>query len=492
MILNKRQLCDLELLLDGSFLPLTGFLREEDYKNVVENMRLIKGDLWPIPITLDVSKEMAEKLKINEEINLKDEHSNTLAVLKIGSIYKPDKKKEAINIYGTDNINHPGVFYLMNSGDYYIGGDIKKIQDPIHVDYIQLRKRPIFPKGKNIIGFQTRNPIHKAHFDLTQRVLKDIPNSHLFIHPVVGETKLDDIEYTTRVKCYQEVLKYYEANSVTLSLLNLAMRMAGPKEALLHALIRKNWGCTHFIVGRDHAGCSSNGVNFYDLYAAQKMVKNYEKEMGIDILLYEGNNDISGTKLRTMLTKGEKIPEEFVFPKVGKILEEKYQKNAKTIFLTGLSSSGKSTISHHLKIKLQELGETNITCLDGDEIRKNISPNLGFTREERIENIKRIGYIASLMNEGIIIISAIAPYRESREYCRSICKNFTEVYLSTPLNICEQRDVKKLYEKRRKGLITNFIGIDDEYEIPTDPEISLDTNENSIIECVEKIISFIF
>lgn len=487
MILNKRQLCDLELLMDGSFYPLDGFLNEDDYNCVVNNIRLKNGYLWPIPITLDVPEDFA--VKIGETLDLKDNHGNILAILNIKSIYKPDKIKEAENVYRTTSLEHPGVNYLMNSGKLYLGGNIEKIQSPIHVDYTNLRKKLDLPKGKNIIGFQTRNPIHKSHFELCQKALKDIPNSHLLIHPVVGETKDDDIDYITRVKCYKEVLKYYEPGSVTLSLLSLAMRMAGPREALLHAIIRKNWGCTHFIVGRDHAGYKS----YYGLYDAQKLAKNHEDELGIKILLYEGSHDISGSKLRNMLVKGEEIPETFVFPEVAKILKEKYNKSkqTKTIFLTGLSSSGKSTISHHLKIKLQELGKSNIICLDGDEIRKNISPNLGYTKEERNENIKRIGYIASLIPESYVIISAIAPYKESRDYCRSICSNFVEVYLSTSLDICEKRDAKGLYKKRRDNIISNFIGIDSSYEVSENPEIIIDTGKISVIESVRIIIDFL-
>jgi len=514
-VLDDRKLYDLEMILNEGFKPLTGFLNKNDYISVINNMRLFNGKLWPIPIIFDVS--CPDEINIGDKIILLDNFKNKLAYLIVESIYKPDKIEESLKVFGTKDKSHPGVNYLLNKvKNWYIGGTIYKICDPIHCDFTSLRKSPleikeILKDKKNIIGFQTRNPMHKSHYTITKLALEKVENSHLLIHPVIGMTKQGDIDYHTRVKCYQEILTKYD-NNVTLSLLPLAMRMAGPREALWHALIRKNYGCTHFIVGRDHAGPGKdkNGENFYKPYECQDLCKKYSKEMGIEILTFnevgyiqnlgkyiqiddkcdENILNISGTELRQKLINNENIPDWFTFPEIGNLLKKDL---GLTILLTGLSGSGKSTIAYHLKNKLLE-NKKVVNVLDGDIIRKNISKELGFSKEDRDTNIKRIAYISSLITEncGTTIIPCIAPYSKSRNYIKKLCYGkFIEIYVSTPLEKCEERDVKGLYKKVREGEIKNFTGIDDPYEIPISPDLSIDTSIYTIVETINLIMKYL-
>jgi sulfate adenylyltransferase len=512
--------------MNGGFEPLDGFLNPDDYESVVNNMRLVNGKLWPIPITLDISEDFKNKVKISDRIILVDGFKNKLAFLTITSIYCPNKEIEALKVFGSLDNLHPSVNYLLkHTKEYYIGGKVTKIMDPVHTSFIQLRKTPQeirqYIKDNNIenlVGFQTRNPMHKSHYTMTKLAIEKIKNSHLLIHPVVGMTKFGDIDYPVRVKCYQKVLDKYN-DRASLSLLPLAMRMAGPREALWHALIRKNYGCTHFIVGRDHAGPGKNkdGVDFYEPYAAQELCKEYENELGIQILTFneigyvremeqyvelndsniemiKSNNynilNISGTQFRHKINNNEEIPEWFAFPEVVDLLRKK---EGLVIFMTGLSGAGKSTIAYYLQERLLELTNNKITILDGDEIRENLSKGLGFSKEDRDTNIKRIGYVASLISKhgGICIVPCIAPYEETRKYFRSLCEKqgrFIEIYVSTPLNVCEERDVKGLYKDVRAGKIKNFTGVDDPYEVPVSSDIIIDTTNKTLPETVNYII----
>ena len=525
-VLTERQLYDLEMIMNNGFNPLIGFLNENDYNSVVSNIRLSDGHIWPMPITLDVSDAFKEKITLGDKILLLDAFKNNIAYLTVESIYKPDKINEALNVFGTDDDTHPAVNYLFhNTENWYVGGKIDKIQDPIHTSFVNLRRTPLqvkeYLKENNydkVIGFQTRNPMHKSHYTIAQMALKVVPGSHVLIHPVVGMTKTGDINYHTRVKCYKKIIPKYD-NNATLSLLPLAMRMAGPREALWHAIIRKNYGCTHFIVGRDHAGPGKdkNGENFYDVYAAQALCKEHSKEIGIEILTFSSigyikeldiyaeiskipNPDdytilnISGTQLRQKLRDNQPIPEWFAFPEVVELLS---RDPGLTILLTGLSGSGKSTIAYYLREKMSEKTNKQITILDGDEIREHLSKGLGFSKEDRDTNIRRVGYISSLIakNGGISIVPCIAPYSDTRKYFKDICKewgNFFEIHVATPLEKCEDRDVKGLYKKVRTGEIKNFTGITDPYEIPTNPDITIDTSNYSIPETVDIILSKIF
>lgn len=528
-ILTPRQRCDLEMLLVGGFAPLRGFLNQSDYESVLKNMHLANGQLWPMPITLDVSEDFAQSINLNEDVELYDPDNTLLARIKVTDKWKPNKTEEAQAIFGTQDVKHPAVNYLFNrAGNWYLGGPVELVQMPKHYDFVELRHTPdtlkqIFSElgWKKIVGFQTRNPIHRAHMELTLRAAQQI-GGHVLVHPVVGLTKPGDIDYFTRVRCYEKILHYYPAQTASLSLLPLAMRMGGPKEAIWHALIRKNYGCTHFIVGRDHAGPGndSNDKPFYDPYAAQELVSQYQKEIGIEVVPFqemvyvkerkqyspidelkpnETSLTISGTQLRNALLNETPIPEWFSFPEIIQELRESYpakHKQGFTIFFTGLSGAGKTTLAQALIAKLMSSGRRNISLLDGDVVRRNLTSELGFSKADRDLNIKRIGFVASEITKasGVVICAAIAPYENARNENRQLIMQhggYIEVYLSTSLEVCEQRDTKGLYAKARKGEILGFTGIDDPYEPPTNPEIIIDTAKLSVEESVAKIIGFL-
>ncbi len=511
--LSHRQLCDIELLLNGAFSPLDGFLTETEYNSVVEQMRLPSGNLWPIPITLDVSENFAETVSAGERLALRDGEGVLIAALDIVDIWTPDKRREAASVFGTEDPAHPGVDYLLNRANpVYIGGKLRGVEPPTYYDFRLLRDSPSELRGRfrklgwrKVVAFQTRNPMHRAHQELTFRAARE-SEANLLLQPVVGMTKPDDVDHFTRVRCYEHVLKEYPEQTTALSLLNLAMRMAGPKEALWHGIIRKNYGCTHFIVGRDHAGPGkdASGEPFYGPYEAQELFSQHEEELDIamvpfqemvyveDRAQYLPTNEISpemkvssisGTELRRRLREGLEIPDWYSFPTVVEELRNRFpprHKQGFTIFFTGLSGAGKSTIANALLIMLLENGGRRATLLDGDIVRKNLSSELGFSKEHRDLNILRIGFVAAEItkNGGIAICAPIAPYRHTRRQVRETVEaagGFVEVYVSTPIDVCEQRDRKGLYAKARAGTIKGFTGIDDPYEVPQNPEVIIDT-----------------
>ena len=525
--LTQRQLCDLELILNKGFAPLSGYMKQMDYESVLTDMRLANGAIWPLPIMLDVDIKFADNLSNGDKIALRDPEGVTLAILQINSIWQPDKTKEAVLVYGTEDVAHPGVNYLFNkTNEVYIGGELQGLALPTYYDFRHIRKTPAQLTAilkqlgwQKIVGFQTRNPMHRAHVELTLRAARE-HDANLLISPTVGMTKPGDVDYFTRVHCYEKIMGYYPADRAYLNLLPVAMRMAGPREAVWHAIIRKNYGCTHFIVGRDHAGPGKNaqGVNFYEPYAAQQLAINYEKQLGIKIVPFqemvylknkqqyfpinEINKDdeplnISGTELRRRLQNGLEIPEWFTYPAVIAELRQAYPPKIEqgfTVFFTGLSGAGKSTLAHALMVSLMEKTKRKVTLLDGDIVRKRLSSELGFSKEHRNLNILRIGYVASEItkHKGIAICAPIAPYQATRQAVREMVAesgNFLEVYVSTPLEVCEQRDSKGLYAKARAGLLPEFTGINDPYEIPEKPEITIDTAIMSCEEGVQLIVN---
>lgn len=524
--LTPRQICDLELLMNGGFNPLKGFLSEEDYTSVVENMRLADGTLWPMPITLDVSQEFADSVEPGQDIALRDQEGVILAILSIGDKYLPNKAREAEMVFGADDIAHPAVNYLHNiAGPVYLGGAITGIQQPVHYDFRARRDTPnelraYFRKlgWRRVVAFQTRNPLHRAHQELTFRAAKEA-QANLIIHPVVGMTKPGDIDHFTRVRCYEAVLDQYPSATTTMSLLNLAMRMAGPREAVWHGLIRKNHGCTHFIVGRDHAGPGKNsqGEDFYGPYDAQDLFKQHEDEIGIEMVPFkhmvfvqeraeyqpadevaEGATvlNISGTELRRRLAEGLEIPDWFSFPDVVAELRRTRPPRSKqgfTVFFTGLSGSGKSTIANAMMVKLMEMGGRPVTLLDGDVVRKHLSSELGFSKEHRDINIRRIGYVASEItkNGGIAICAPIAPYTATRRAVREMIEDFgafVEVHVATSLEECERRDRKGLYKLAREGKLKEFTGISDPYEAPETAELVVDTEGMEVDYCAQQVL----
>jgi len=524
--LTPRQICDLELIMNGGFYPLDGFLSQNDYEEVVENMRLANGKIWPIPITLDVSKEFANEVKPKQDIALRDQEGVILAILSISDKWVPNKKREAKKVFGSDDTAHPGVHYLKNhAGPIYLGGKITGIQQPVHYDFRGRRHTPnelrsYFQKlgWQRIVAFQTRNPLHRAHQELTFRAAKEV-QANLLIHPVVGMTKPGDVDHFTRVRCYEAVLSKYPSATTTLSLLNLAMRMAGPREAIWHGLIRANHGCTHFIVGRDHAGPGKNseGRDFYGIYDAQDLFKQHQDEIGIKMVdfknmvyveeraqYYPSNEipknstvlEISGTEMRRRLMEGLDIPDWFSFPEVIQELRRSLPPRSKqgfTVFFTGLSGSGKSTIANALMVKLMETGDRPVTLLDGDLVRKNLSSELGFSKEHRDINIRRIGYVASEItkNGGIAICAPIAPYAETRQAVREMIEGlgaFVEIHVATSLEECERRDRKGLYKLAREGKIKEFTGISDPYEDPKMPELRIETEDTEVDYCAQQVL----
>jgi len=526
--LTQRQVCDLELLLNGAFSPLEGFMGKADYKSVCERLRLPNGTLWPIPITLDVTEGFASSISEGDRIALRHPEGMVLAVMTVTDIWEPDRLAEAEAVFGTTNEDHPGVFSLLyKTNPVYIGGRLEGIELPPHHTFKHLRHTPRelrerFHKlgWERVVAFQTRNPMHRGHVELTKRAMAET-GAKLLIHPVVGRTSPGDIDYFTRVRCYEAVLKYYPQGSVILSLLPLAMRMAGPREALWHAIIRKNYGATHFIVGRDHAGPKDrNGNPFYGPYEAQELVEKHEKELGIkmvpfqemvyvaDLGKYMPRDEapagakvlsISGTELRRLLREGREIPEWYSYPEVIGALRREYPPRCQqgfTVFFTGLPSSGKSTVAQVLMTKLMEIGTRPVTLLDGDIVRKHLSSELGFSKRDRDLNITRIGFVASEItkNGGIAICAPIAPYDATRRQVREMISQyggFILVYVATPLEVCEKRDRKGLYAKARAGLIKGFTGIDDPYEPPQDAELVIDTAELSPEEAAERILDYL-
>jgi sulfate adenylyltransferase len=523
--LTGRQLCDLELLLNGGFSPLNGYMTRKDYEAVCYNMRLADGTLWPMPITLDVSEGFARSLREGEEIALRDPEGVLLACLHVQEIWLPDRQAEAKAVFNTTSTEHPGVAYLsLHANPWYIGGQIEGIRLPSHYDFRSLRLTPSELRGeftqlgwKRVVAFQTRNPMHRAHQELTLRASKQV-EANLLIQPSVGMTKPGDVEYYVRVRCYQALLPKYPKDTVRLALLPLAMRMGGPREAVWHAIIRKNYGCTHFIVGRDHAGPGNDkdGKPFYGPYDAQDLLRSYQDELGVSMvpfqmLVYFQDQDvylpqdqvpngahtlnISGTELRRRLAEGRELPAWFTFPEVARELQKAYlprHRQGFTVFFTGLSGSGKSTIANVLRVKFLEMGGRPVTLLDGDIVRKHLSSELGFSKEHRDLNIRRIGFVASEItkNGGIALCAPIAPYDAIRKEVRSMIQpfgGFVLVHISTPIEVCEARDRKGLYAKARAGLVQQFTGVSDPYEPPNDAAVVIDTSDLTPEEAAQEI-----
>jgi sulfate adenylyltransferase len=529
--LNKRQLCDLELLLNRAFYPLTGYLNREDYESVLDRMRLSDDTLWPIPINLDVSDEVAQSLEKGQCLALRDEEGFMLAVLTVTDVWKPDKRREAQAVFATeDPEKHPGVRNLYEQvGPWYVGGSIEGIHLPLHHDFKALRLTPAethrrFSQNgwRHVIGFQTEKHLHCAHKEMTLRAAREASAS-IFLQPVVGLTHPGDLDHYTQVRCYQEIVNKYPKNMIMLGLIPLAMRRAGPREALWHAIIRKNYGCSHFMVAEDHGDpFASNGSRerLYPRHVAQEMVQAYEEETGIQMVPLKkmvyvedkaeyipedevgpGMNvkHISSSELRRRLENGLDIPEWFSFPEVVAELRRAYPPRSKqgfTIFITGLSSAGKSTLAKVLMVKFMEMRDRPVTLLDGDIVRRNLSSELTFSKEHRNLNIVRIGFVASEItkNGGIAICAPIAPYEESRRHNRELISNvggYIEVYLATPFEVCEQRDRKGLYAKAKAGKMTGVTGVDDPYIPPSDPEITIDTTDVTPDEAAQEVMLYL-
>jgi sulfate adenylyltransferase len=524
--LTQRNLCDLELLATGAFSPLKKFMGREDYLSVVHNMRLADGTLFPIPITLPVSS--THNISQGAEIALADEHNDLLAVMRVEEIYEWNREEEAKLVCGTNDPRHPLVAEMQSWGDVCISGELKVVRLPKYYDFRRLRLTPAEVRTKlselgheSVVAFQTRNPLHRAHEEMTKRAIQQI-NGVLLIHPVVGMTKAGDIDHYTRVQSYKVLVdKYYDHGSTMLALLPLAMRMAGPREAIWHAIIRRNFGANHFIVGRDHAspGLDSDNKPFYGPYDAQRLITEHAAEIGVQPMFFsemvylteerryeessrvtEGHRtaSISGTKVREdFLQRGRPLPGWFTRPEVAAILSAAHpprHQQGFCIWFTGLSGSGKSTTADILTIMLLEHGR-QVTVLDGDVIRTHLSKGLGFSKEDRETNIRRIGFVASevVRHGGGVICAAISPYSTTRNECRTMigADRFCEIFVATPLDVCQDRDPKGMYALAREGQLKGFTGIDDPYEPPHNPEITLDTVNCSAEENAERLVAYL-
>ena len=527
--LNDRQLCDLELLATGAFSPLKGFVNRPDYESVLDRMRLQNGVLWPIPICLDISATKAKSLEAGQSVTLRDPEGFLLAIMEIEEIWAVEVEKEALQVFGTSDQVHPGVQQLYKkAGNFYIGGSLEVLSLPLHFDFKQLRLTPreirnIYKRmgWKRVVGFQTAQPVHRPQYELTIKAMQQA-KANLLLLPIAGMTKPGDFDHYTRVRCYREVTRHYPPDSFVLNLLPLAMHMAGPREALLQTIISKNYGCTHFIIGHDHAGPGrdKNGKSFYKSNDAQKLTDEYSKEIDIKIISFgemvylpfedeysfvdqvpEGSKTISltGSDIRERILTGRQIPKWATFPEVVDELRKAYptpQKQGFTVFLTGLSGAGKSTVAKVLFSRFLEIGDRPVTLLDGDIVRRNLSSNLKFTKEDRDINVRRIGFVASEItkNRGIAICAPIAPYESTRSEIRSTIESyggFIEVHVATPIEICEKRDRKGMYAKARAGLIKGFTGVDDPYEIPASPEVSINTTDITPNEAAQEILLFL-
>nr|WP_298404317.1 bifunctional sulfate adenylyltransferase/adenylylsulfate kinase [uncultured Chloroflexus sp.] len=522
--ISMRSLCDLELLATGGFSPLTGFMGQADYERVLEEMRLADGTLWPIPVTLPVEQSHFG----SDRILLRDVHNNPLAIMELSEIYRWDAEREALAVLKTTDPRHPLVAEMVRWGKFYAAGRLRVLNLPRYYDFTDLRHTPaevrrlLNAMGRaNVVAFQTRNPMHRIHEELTKRAAAQVDGS-LLIHPVVGMTKPGDVDHFTRVRSYRLLVdKYYDPSRTLLSLLPLAMRMAGPREAVWHAIIRRNYGANHFIVGRDHAGPGNDsyGKPFYGPYEAQELLARYAAEVGVTMIPFtelvylkrEGRYvtldeappgaeiaSISGTQVRDeYLAKGRLLPEWFTRPETAEILRQMYpprHRQGFCVWFTGLSGAGKSTIAAILNVLLLERGRMP-TVLDGDVVRTHLSKGLGFSREDRDTNILRIGFVASAVVKagGAVICAAVSPYRTARNECRAMIGSdqFIEVFVDTPIEVCEQRDVKGLYAKARRGELRGFTGIDDPYEPPLNPELVLTTTDVMPEENARKIIRYL-
>ena len=529
VILNERQLCDLELLATGVFSPLTGFMVQSDYESVIDRMRLQNGALWPIPVCLDIPETTAKRIEVGQSLALRDPEGFLLAVMHVEDLWPVDRQKEASLVYGTLDRHHPGVDYLFSkTADYYIGGKLEVISPPLHFDFKLLRLTPVEIRSsykklnwKRIVGFQTRNPIHRPHFEMTIEAMRQA-KANLLILPVTGMTKPGDFDHFTRVRCHRAVTQHYPPDSYILNLLPLSMRLAGPRSALQDVIIARNFGCTHFIVGHDHAspGIDKQGKSYYDSKEAHEITITSVRELGVQIIPFEemvylpfedeyrftnhvpeGTQAISfsSSDIRSRFQSGKRIPEWATFPEVILELQKAYpppNRQGFTIFLTGLSGSGKSTIAKVLYSRFLELGDRPVTLLDGDIVRRNLSSELSFSKEHRDINVRRIGFVAGEItkNRGIAICAPIAPYTVTRREIRSSiesCGGFVEVFVSTPIEECERRDRKGIYAKARAGLIKGFTGVDDPYETPESPEAKIDTTQITPEEAAQEILLYL-
>jgi sulfate adenylyltransferase len=521
--LSTRSQCDLELLATGALSPLDRFMGEADYTSVVDAMRLANGTLYPIPVALPIDPDDA--IDVDREVVLRGPTNQILGLMKIEEIFPWNPQREAERVLGTTDTRHPMVSEMARWPRSYASGPIKILSLPEHHDFRRFRLTPSHVRQRldelgyrDVVAFQTRNPMHRSHEELTKRALHAIDGA-LLIHPTVGVTRLEDIDYFTRVRCIEAIVAaYYDPGRTLLGILPLAMRLAGPRAALWHMIIRRNFGANHFIIGRDHAspGKDSQDRPFYEPFAAHALALQHQEELGVKPLLFRefvylpaedryeeshavpggaATRTISGTQVREeYLRKGRRPPSWFTRPEVADILAQAHpprERQGFCVWFTGLPSAGKSTIAQILSIMLHEYGR-RVTLLDGDVVRTHLSRGLGFSREDRETNVLRIGFVAAeiVRHEGVVLCAAVSPYRAARDQVRSRFdrERFVEVYVNTPLEVCKDRDEKGLYARALSGHLKGFTGIDDPYEPPIRPELEIATVNQTPEEAARKIL----
>ena len=528
--LNPRQLCDLELLLNRGLYPLSGYLGKADYESVLERIRLADGTVWPIPLCLDVTEADASRFTSGKRVALNDQEGFLLALLTVEDVWKADKGQEALAIYGTDDpLAHPGVMQLYEQcGKWYVGGLVEGVMLPIHYDFQHLRLSPsetvrafTMNGWRRVLGFHTDEYLHCAHREMVLAAAREA-GAAIFLHPVADLSHPGNLNYYTQIRCYQVFAEKFPANMIQLGITPFASRKAGPREALWQAIIRKNFGCSHFMVAEDHAdpfAGNDESKLFYPRGAAQQLVAKYssetdiimvsQREYGYDqelkkyvevgTIAGEEIATISSRELRRRLIRGEDIPTWFSYPEVVDQLQCSFPPRSKqgfTVFMTGLSGSGKSTIARVLLVKFMEMCDRPVTLLDGDIVRRNLSSELDYSREHRNLNITRIGFVAGEItkNGGIALCEPIAPYEESRQANRELISRYggyIEVHVATPLEVCEQRDRKGLYAKARAGKVKNVTGVTDPYISPSNPELIIDTSNVTPMEAAQEILLYL-
>lgn len=527
--LEDNHMCDLELIATGAFSPLEGFMVRADYESVMDRMRLQDDTLWPIPICLDISETKARSLEAGQSVALRDLEGFLLAILHIEDIWPVDKSKEINSIYPKGEKNHPGIAHLeAETKGFYVGGKIEVVNLPLHYDFKQLRFSPEeirreFRKlgWRRVVGFQTSRVIHRPQFELTLEAMRRA-KANILLLPIVGVARTEDFDYYTRVRCYREVLRQYPPETNLLSLLPHFMRYAGPREAILNAIVAKNYGCTHFVVGHMHAAHTNQQKKggSRSKQAETKLINDVSEDLGVKILHFKEmvylpfedehrlkdkvpksakTISMNGNDIRNRILSGRKVPGWASFPEVLDELRKTYPPPSAqgfTVFLTGLSGAGKSTIARVVFSKMLEIGKRPVTLLDGDIVRQNLSSELSFSKEHRDINVRRIGFVASEItkNRGIAICAPIAPYENTRSEIRRAIEThggFIEIHVATPLQECEKRDRKGMYAKARAGLIKGYTGIDDPYEVPKAPELCIDTTNITPDEAVQEILLYL-
>ena len=524
--ISERSVCDLQLLGSGAFSPLDRFVGKEDHQRILDEMRLSNGHLFPIPISLPVND--VPPFQLDRDVALRNAKNELLAILTVEEIFEWDVAEISQKVFGTTDPKHPLVAEMQRWGKLNVSGRLRVLQFPRYYDFEDLRLTPLEVRDRlermgrsNVVAFQTRNPLHRAHEELTKRATAQV-DGVLLLHPVVGMTKPGDVDHYTRVRTYKVLTdRYYDKERILLALLPLAMRLAGPREALWHALIRRNYGANHLIVGRDHAspGKDSTGRPFYGPYDAQQLVQKFSEELGVGVIPFEElvylsdenrfeessritlpskGTTISGTEVReAYLNQGKSLPEWFTRPEIAKILGEAYpprHRQGVCVWFTGLSGAGKSTTAEILTELLLEKGR-QVTVLDGDVVRTHLSKGLGFSKDDRDTNIRRIGFVASeiVRHGGLVVCAAVSPYRATRNDVRNMVGSdrFVEIFVNTSLAVCEQRDTKGIYAQARRGEIKNFTGIDDPYETPEQAEIVIDTVSSTVEQNARAIIAYL-